>query len=120
YMGAPEYLMEFFCKDIKSFFPDFVKEEASNYDTCYMVFCDANPAGILLGNLMDSGRTVNIYVDYALPTYRDCSVGEFLYKELKNTSIKKLIFCGTRTPIHEDYLSKMGFKVTGEGYEKEI
>ena len=110
------YFLEYYKNDIAVYFPEF-KNDASIYDAAYIVCCNADPAGILLGN--KSGKEIEIALDYTTPVYRDCSVGKFLYAELNKQGIKKLVY-KTAVEKHEEYLKKMGFNKTEEGYIKEI
>ena len=110
------YFLEYQKNDIAAYFPEF-KNDASIYDAAYIVCCNADPAGILLGN--KSGKEIEIALDYTTPVYRDCSVGKFLYAELNKQGIKKLVYKAAAVK-HEEYLKKMGFNKTAEGYIKEI
>ncbi len=110
------YFIEHYKKDIGLYFPEF-KKDASLYDTSYIVCCNADPAGILLGK--KNGEEIEISLDYTTPMYRDCSVGKFLYAELEKKGIKKLVY-KTADKKHAEYLKKMGFSKNEEGYIKEI
>ena len=117
-IGLIKYLLEYYHDDISHFFPDLDPKNGVECGTAYLVTCDAVPAGLLLGNRTDA-ETIDVLLDYSTPTYRDCSVGTFLYSQLPKQGVKKLVFSGSSVD-HEPYLEKMGFKRTAEGYVKEL
>lgn len=110
------YFLEHYKDDIAVYFPEF-KNEPELYDVANIVCCNADPAGILLGK--KNGEEIEISLDYTTPMYRDCSVGKFLYEKLEEQGIKKLVY-KSADKKHEEYLKKMGFSKTEEGYIKEI
>ena len=110
------YFVEHYKKDIELYFPEF-KNDTSLYDAAYIVCCNADPAGILLGK--KNGDEIEISLDYTTPMYRDCSAGRFLYAELEKKGIKKLVY-RSADKKHAEYLEKMGFSKNEEGYIKEI
>ena len=99
-----KYFLSYYSEDIKKFFPGFSYNESAN--AAYMVFCDAAPAGLFLGNEEDG--VMEIMLDYSTPQYRDCSVANFVFEGLKDKGIKKLVYKGD-LENHEDYLKKTGF-----------
>lgn len=110
-----EHFINYYKDDMKNFFPE-QNIDISIADTVYIVSCQVAPAGILLGK-KDGEGTLNITVDYATPTYRDCSVGKFLYSQLPEKGINKLVYSG-KAGNHETYLQKMGFKNESGRYIK--
>lgn len=77
--GLLRYLLDYYREDIQTYFPNFSAD--SGADRVYIVRCNGNPAGVLLGN--DNGQgTLQVLLDYSTPTYRDCSVGAYLYSKL--------------------------------------
>lgn len=109
------YLIAHYKQDIQNFFLE-SDLDISASNTAYIVCCKAVPAGLLLGNLSEKG-ILDITVDYTTPTYRDCSVGKYLYSKLPEQGIKKLVYSGN-SKGHEDYLLKMGFVHENGVYEK--
>lgn len=109
------YFITHYRQDIQNFFLE-ADLNVSASDTAYIVCCKAVPAGLLLGNRTEKG-TLDITVDYATPTYRDCSVGKYLYSKLPEQGIRKLVYSGS-CKHHKDYLLKMGFVYTHGVYEK--
>ena len=112
-----QYFINHYLADIKSFFPYF-DEKGALGDAAYIVCCNENPAGIFLGSKQENG-TVDIILDYSTPTYRDCSVGQYLYQELPKYGVKQLIF-KDKAEKHEGYLQKMGYVNQGGRYVKNL
>ena len=87
------------CVPIKSVVPE-------DTDKVYLVNCDDSLAGITFGKL--SGSVFNISLDYATPSYRDCSVGRFLSEQLAASGVKELRYSGPAEK-HEAYLKKLNY-----------
>ena len=105
------YLLRYYGDDIAKFFPEFPAKK----DSCscaYSVCCDSTVAGITMGRQKENGD-LELILDYSTPVYRDCSVGAFLYRELKKKGIRTLSWQGN-TPEHVSYLEKMGFAKEGQ------
>ena len=111
-----DYFITRYKQDIQIYFPDF-KMDTSVVDQAYIICCNGNSAGILLGK-QDSNDTIDILLDYSTPTYRDCSIGAYLYAKLPEKGIKKLIFKQNLSEVHKTYLNKMGFVKEGNLYIK--
>lgn len=101
-----EYFLERYQEDMQKYFPKFTREE--DYAKAYVVCCNGNPAGVLLGNIK-SESTLDIVVDYSIPLYRDCSVGKYLYARLTSRGIDTLEYRQKETQEHIAYMKKMGF-----------
>lgn len=115
--GLLRYLLGHYREDILTYFPGFT--EAGGADQAYVVFCGGDPAGLLLGT--DSGRgTLNVKLDYSTPTYRDCSIGTYLYTKLPAKGIHTLVFEGEESKAHAAYLTKMGFAKENGAYIKRL
>lgn len=110
-----KYFINYYKNDMLNFFPE-KNIDISLANTVYIVLCKAAPAGIILGKT-DGNGTLNISIDYTTPVYRDCSVGKFLYSQLPEKGINKLIYSGEAN-THEVYLQKMGFKNENGKYIK--
>lgn len=110
------YFLDRYSEDIAKYFPGFTLNDLKA-DMVRMVCCDGDPAGILLGNKMEDA-SVNIILDYSVPAYRDCSVGRFLYAELKDEGIAQLSFTQPASKDHIAYLMKMGFVQSADGCTK--
>jgi hypothetical protein len=113
-----EYLqsfLQFHEKDIEHFQPGFnLKPEEK--DLCIFILRDMVPAGLVIGNLGDMGR-FNIRLDFAIPSYRDLKVSQYLFKErkdfLSSYGIRGLLAHATE-PGHRAYLEKIGFEATDQ------
>ena len=103
-----KYFVDRHGKDIDTFFPC-VEIQNTADEVAYVVCCNGNPAGLLLGTDMGNG-IVDVKLDYSIPAYRDCSVGAYLYKNLGSFGVKTLMFTQNKTEAHMSYLTKMGFE----------
>ena len=111
------YFLNRYEDDIKTYFPGFEKKDMAGKQA-YVVCCDGNFAGVLLGE--NKNGNLDITIDYSTPAYRDCSVGTYLYSELKAKGIKKLVFEQKFSQVHFDYLNKMGFMKENNSYVKKL
>ena len=100
------YLLDYYEEDIRRYFPDFSAD--SRADRAYIVCCNGNPAGVLLGTDSCQG-TLKVLLDYSTPPYRDCSIGSYLYAKLPSRGIHTLVFSRKSSQAHATYLTKMGF-----------
>ncbi len=112
------YFLQRYEEDIMHFFPDVTMEMLSKCEKAYMVTCDTTPAGLLIGDEKEAG-VLEIQIDYATPTYRDSSVGEYLYRQLPEHGIQKLMI-REGTEAHTKYIKEVGFVRSGAGYEKDL
>lgn len=112
-----QYIVSYYKDDIKKYFPQF-DESMKEVNAAYIVCTDAVPAGILLGKIVNND-TMEVVLDYSTPTYRDCSVGEYLYSKLPMKGVQKLVYKGSEEK-HTSYLSKMGFVLRDGVYVKEL
>lgn len=120
--GLLNYILEYYKSDIQKFFPGFA-EVLAGLDQAYVVCCNGNPAGVLLGREQEKG-VVDVKLDYSVPAYRDCSVGAYLYSKLPAKGIHTLTYSEMESEPHAAYLVKMGFvkengvyvKKTGTGH----
>lgn len=110
------YMLESYKDDILSYFPNFSLEEDTS-DIAYIICCDGTPAGVFMGT--KNGDSIDIALDYSTPTFRDCSVGTFLYKKLENSEFKSLVYSGG-SDEHIQYLEKMGFEKQDSRYIKNL
>lgn len=97
--------------DAVRFFPP-ADVEAAQHAEGFAVFYDDRAAGVLLGHRR--GERFEILLDYSTPSFRDCSVGAFLYAELPRRGIT-VLSCKTDSPEHLHYMEKMGFLPQTDG-----
>lgn len=114
--GYLSYFINYYKKDIAQFFPE--NDSLSKDERAYIVCCDAAPVGLLMGTMEDNGN-FEVSVDYAVPKFRDCSIGKFLYPALGEKGVKKIV-CRQYGTKHEPYLKKMGFVCNDGVYEKAL
>ena len=100
------YFLNRYEEDIKSYFPEFEPTRSSG-NKAYVVCCDGNLAGVLLGKEKDG--VLDILIDYSTPVYRDCSVGAYLYSNVDTNRIHTLRFSEDTSEEHMSYMKKMGF-----------
>ncbi len=107
--------IEKYLKDIKNYFPYFngITEE----NAIYLLMNGDTTVGITAG--VEKDDILDISIDYTTPAYRDCSVGNAFYKDLKDFGMKKVVF-GKKAVNHEEYLLKVGFVKEGEIYTKQL
>lgn len=112
------YLLDYYREDIQTYFPDFSTDNGA--DRIYIVCCSGNPAGVLLGT--DSGHdgTLRVLLDYSTPTYRDCSIGTYLYSRMPSKGVHTLVFAEKESRAHAAYLIKMGFVKKNGTYIKHL
>ena len=112
------YFLERHMEDICRYFPGFSAEQAA-CDCAYVVFCNGDGAGILLGRDMGGGR-VDTVLDYSVPAYRDCSVGKYLYASLPGQGVEELTYSREGSRVHVSYMNKMGFREENGVYRKKL
>lgn len=112
------YFLERHEADIRTYFPDF-DGAGAGHDRAYLVCCNGDPAGVLLGRMGEEG-VLDVQIDYSVPAYRDCSVGKYLYARLGEKGVDSLRFCGGQSEAHTAYLTKMGFEGSGGTYRKKL
>ena len=105
--GLLQYFLKYYQEDMQKYFPDF-RGDAVGADRAYIVCCNGNPAGVMLGQEKAEGE-MKVIVDYSTPAYRDCSIGTYLYSKLPSKGIRTLTYSGQESEKHVSYLMKMGF-----------
>ncbi len=110
------FFLTSFLQDIQVYFPDY-RPEIGEDRSVYMVYCAAEPVGVLIGKSTDEGLVVEL--DYTTPKYRDCSVAAYLFDQLKALGVKTLITYSTAKG-HTPYLQKMGFQGVDGRWSKEL
>ena len=112
------YFLQYYKDNILEYFPGLSSEIPAG-DSAFLVFCQAVPVGLLIGDRGADGD-LEVALDYATPAYRDSSVGRFLYSKLPEHGIRRLLFRGG-SDKHRSYMLKMGFRQTETGtYVKEL
>lgn len=108
-----DYLKKFvdhYKDDIKKFFPEF-DEKILIDSEIFFVLRNLIPVNLVVFRKTES-ETAFIYVDYAIPDYRDYKNAEFFYDKQKEF-LKEKGFNKMKTksniPDHTKYLNKVGF-----------
>ena len=112
-----KYFLDRNADDIKTYFPGFDKTDILG-KKAYVVYCEGTPAGVIIGE--EQNGVIDITLDYTTPTYRDCSVGTYLYSKLTANGIKTLKFAQKETEAHLAYMGKMGFVKESDVYVKKL
>ena len=102
--------------DIAGFFPA-RRWDAAALNRAFLVCHGDEAAGLLLGAETDG--VLDIALDYSTPTYRDSSVGRYLYERLGSEGVKLLRYAGAES-AHLLYLQKMGYTARDGVYEKNL
>lgn len=109
------HFLVYYQSDIAKCFPG-IDLNFQAADIGYAILHEGTPVGLFLGKKESEGN-VDILLDYSIPSYRDFSIGKFLYTKLPADGIKSLTFKGSDTN-HKAYLAKMHFEKTDNCYKK--
>lgn len=113
-----QYFLERFKEDILQYFPEFELKRMHVDYGCF-VCCNGDPVGVLLGREKGDG-VMEVVLDYSVPTYRDCSVGFYLYAKMPDKGVNKLLFVQNASEVHDSYMKKMGFEQKDGVYVKNL
>jgi hypothetical protein len=115
--GMVRFFIEKYAEEIHEFFPSF---DAMNLpgNVAYLIFSEDTLAGVLIGQKSRDG-VLDIYLDFVTKTFRDFSVGKFLYRELSKDGVNKCRFLAD-IPKSYVYLRKVGYKRVGDYMELEL
>lgn len=108
-----KFFFDLYKDDIKKYFDNV--DGIADCDKVLLICCGSSPVGIFAGNEADD--YFNVKLDYTEPSYRDCSVGKFLYPYLSSKGFRKIVATAT-SATHDAYLTKMGFLRDGKGFSK--
>ena len=111
------YFITFHGRDIQKYYNGYSIGK-TDADLAILVYCNMTVAGLVIGKNEGSG-VLRIDLDYATPEYRDCSVGRFLYRKLKNMGYQRLAE-RTDSEAHMRYLQSMGFSEHAGQFEKTL
>ncbi|MBI9106908.1 MAG: hypothetical protein JEZ04_09195 [Spirochaetales bacterium] len=101
--------LDFYLDDIQKFMPEFSLEKMEDASAAF-VLRDMMPVSLVVYS--ESGDRVEIFVDYALPAYRDGKNSRYFFDKLTETIDKKRKTFITKpgSALHNKYLRTMGFK----------
>ena len=97
--------------DIAEFFPGF-EFPSDKYNYADIVYYKDTAIGVVVG-VMNPDRTLDIYLDYTGPEYRDFSAGKQVYRKYKEIGLSKVTF-KANPDKSVAYLEKMGFEKEGD------
>ena len=106
------YLLKTSMEDICLWFPAFAMPSRKP-DIALLVCHDRNPAGLFLASDAGDG-TVEVLLDYALPVYRDTSVGRHISGYLAEQGYRTAVF-RMDAPKHVGYMENIGYRKNDRG-----
>ena len=106
-----KYFLEFHKSDIKQFVPSFSFNLNENSLSLF-ILRNSVPAGLVCAEYK-SQDDLFISLDYAIPGYRDFKTGKYAFNKIFKEKNLKKIYSEPGNKKHEEYLKKMGFKLTG-------
>ncbi len=109
------FLLKKYKGDMARYFSAF--QGAEEGQTAYLVMNGDLCVGLALGTLRE-GR-LDCTLDYTTPSYRDFSIGQFLYPKLKELGVEKIVYSGP-AGHHESYMKRMGFVEENGAYIKTL
>ncbi len=116
--GYFSHLLKDADSDIRSIFPEY-GSISMHPDITYLITCESVPACLFMGEITDPGR-VRVLLDYAMPAYRDTTVGRYLNKCLAAEGYKTLVF-DQSAEKHVSYLEKTGYRMSNDNvYELDL
>ncbi len=109
---------EYYFNDIIKYFPDFTFPNLEGKKV-YFILRNMLPVGLFAFEIKKDD-VAEIYIDYAVPSYRDLNNAKFLYKTdadfFKKYGCTRVV-AYTEIPAHKNYLLKVGFRETGDKFE---
>ena len=109
-----KHFMEIYKFDIEKYFGEI---SISDKEEAYLVYIDTELAGVLVGN--KENDCFNVSIDYAIPKFRDMSIGKYVYPKLKEYDIN-LISQSSGVKKHNKYLLSMGYVLNNNYYIKKL
>lgn len=110
------YFLEKCQFDLEQSFPGYRLSAGADTEV-HMILEGVEPVGITVG--VRQGDCFLVDLDYVTKKYRDCSVANYVFSEMKNAGIKKVIADST-SALHVPYLKKMGFQQKDGKYVKTL
>lgn len=117
--GAQDKLLTHFLNvnqaDIEKYFPGYAYEPQEDTQV-HMVYDGMEAVGVMIGQRQ--GNTFVSDLDYVTPKYRDCSIAQYLFGQLKEGGFEQVVEAKV-SDLHDQYLVKMGF-VPSEGTFRKV
>jgi len=104
------YFLDYHKNDIMNYAsnPDF---DVNQSDVSFYILRNVMPAGLFVGKKYTE-NTLEIELDYVVPSYRDFKMGKYIFDYKKHVFLDKgyrQLITYTDNPSHKRYLRKMGF-----------
>lgn len=109
-----KHFMEIYKFDIEKYFGEI---SISDKEEAYLVYIDTELVGVLVG--YKENDCFNVSIDYAIPKFRDMSIGKYVYPKLKEYDIN-LISQSSGVKKHNKYLLSMGYVLNNNYYIKKL
>ena len=112
----------FYKADIESYFPAFRQE---NLDGClnFVVLRNLVIANIFSVKIDEEGKG-EVLINYTVPKFRDFKIGTFIFERekefLKSNGVKYLHYTQLQNKNHIQFLKKMNFSKTKDGFFKDL
>lgn len=110
--GYLEYFLDFHQTEVRHFFPEFDRNKDEDKREYYLLTEKTEVAGVLSGIPGEDG-SFEIDLDFVIPAYRDCQLGQFMFGEEKaflNTFGYSKITANAQSQEHQKYLAQIGFE----------
>lgn len=108
-----EKFLEFYNKDVKTFFPEFQYQPTLQQQISFVVLRDSVIANLFIA-VIDSVGNATVKINYTVPQYRDYKVGKFIFEKEKSylisNNIKKVVYEKVTNKQHLHFLQVMGFE----------
>lgn len=108
--------LAFYEHDIARFQPEFRLEAHADWMT-ELILRDLNPVSIIIYRKLDAS-TIEIGLDYAVPSYRDFKSAEFYFKKAAQriAAGQEIVFVQRTASVeHQRYLERLGFALVHGG-----
>lgn len=106
-----ERFLEFYKKDIQSYFPDFKREQLEG-NLNFVVLRNLVVANIFSA-VLDAEGNAEVVLNYTVPKYRDFKVGKYIFENEKKfllaKGVKKMYYSEVANRNHKKFLIVSGF-----------
>lgn len=112
----------FYKDDIANYFPNFKKEDLEG-NLNFIVLRNLVIANVFSVKVDDAGKA-EVIINYTVSKYRDFKIGTFIFERekafLKTNGVKYLHYTQMENKSHIQFLSKMNFLKTSDGFTKDL
>lgn len=104
--------LDYYAKDIHSYFPDFKKEEMKD-NLNFVVLRNLVIANMFSASIRENGNA-EVLINYTLKKFRDYKVGRFIFEKEKSfltvKGVKQIVYKRIHNKNHLSFLKVMGFE----------